>query len=243
MKELRDQNRDMTYDKKRFYRAVLVFILLFFLITELPYSDKSLLQFLVLQVTSRFVNGVSTWVALIWALPSLAVFIWIAYEISKSKRFNINGFAIFLVMYVIIGPLVSRTMMIAKLPVYMFGEGLASVEIKDTTLHVYYFDEDDCTVTVDVLIKHHKALKEDLSFSLVLPEALNPYFEERVVDINYRGKSYMNDICSYKDAIQLTLKDGVDIDKLRQTYFDIYDYRLIINHENESRQYIRNDAY
>jgi len=232
----------MEYDNKRFKRAMIGLILMILLITELPYSDRSIIQYIILFISSRFTDGASIYVTSLWALPSVLVLFWITFEIIRSKRFNVNGFVIFMIMFFIVFPFIDKTTSLAKSTIYILNDGIDSIELVDSTLHITDFDN-EMEAFIILELRNYEDLHESIGLELILPKVTNEFFEESIIKIDIDGVSYSDNVAIIRENVKLTLKDNINLGTVSMRKFKIYDYEVLIQHGTENRKYIRNDHY
>lgn len=232
----------MGYDNKRFKRAMIVLALMILLITELPYSDKSIIQHIILFISSRIADGASIYVTSLWAVPSIVVLFWITFEIIRSKRFKVNGFVIFMIMFFIVFPFIDKTTGLVKSTIYMLNDGIDSIELVDSSLHITDFDN-EIEAFIILELRNYEDLHESINIELILPKATYEYFEESIVEIDIDGVSYSDNVAIIRENVKLTLKDNIDLGAVSIIKFKIYDYEVLLQRGTEKRKYIRNDHY
>jgi len=232
----------MEYDSRIFKRAMIALALMTLLTTELPYSDKAIIQHIVHFIASRFTDGASIYVTSIWAIPTIVASFWITFEIIRSKRFNINGFVIFMIMFFIIFPFIDKSTSFARSTFYMLNDGVNSIEMVDTSLHITDFDNEiEAFITLE--LKNYEELHDSIDIELILPKVTYECFEESTINIDTNHIAYSDGIAIIREQVTLTLSEGDDIDDLSVMKFRIHDYQILIQSETEKRLYIRNDRY
>lgn len=77
----------MNVDNKKYYKALIIALISILLVVELPYSDKSIIQYIIPVIRFRS-NGSVTGALYLSGLIPLVGLIWSYMEIIKSNRFK-----------------------------------------------------------------------------------------------------------------------------------------------------------
>lgn len=221
----------------RFNRAMIVLGILLLIIVELPYNDRSIIQYIIPIITFKS----STSVLQLSGLVPLVGFIWIYSEIVKSKKFKASGCGTFILMFFIIMPFIFSNIDTVKAPIYMINGGVKSVDIRDTSLSIARRDEKYIAILEIELKKYSN--NEDLQISLLLPDEANDVFKEGNFIILDKLYIPYGHTMSLNRTFDLELKDGYDIDDLPGFYMTFEDYKILITSGDDEFELIRNDYY
>jgi hypothetical protein len=196
---------------------------------------------MVVYFTAYFTNEHGFFIQLLWVIPIIGGWIWGLSEIIKSEKFKGNMVVFFLITFIIILPLTEKSLDLIKGSIYSLNDGVASIEIKEST---YMFFEDDETYDFSfrITLMPHNELNDDVIVELSLPEEAKAYFKtSRFVyeqDYSSLDMDYI-----LQDSVTLKLKNGVDLKELSRVNFNDQDYEITLIVKGEKQVHIRNDAY
>ncbi|MBN2852081.1 MAG: hypothetical protein JXQ23_05025 [Clostridia bacterium] len=159
---------------KKFRYALIIGIVSILITIELPYSDRSLVQYLIPNIKYSILDGKLFMFMLSNLLP-LAGFILSYILILKSKKYKGSGFQIFILMFIIL-QILSSNIHYIKTPVYMFGNGVKAIEIIDTELNGMQI-EDDQYLKLDLEMRIYHDLENEYTITLKLPDEYATYLE------------------------------------------------------------------
>ena len=201
---------------------------------EFPYSDKSLLQYIVPEVEvggnylSELLGMIAVGVILIWCIR----------EIQLSEKLKMSGCLTFLLFFMIVLPFAFEHVGVVKTPIYRSKEGVDTIEIVDSSFKIYNLE--DHHITMRVTMKYHNTISGQLKIQLELPEELKPYFKEDVFFIDGTKAVYKDDLVTYSSNYRIDSTSTVADEKI---LYKNYNYKLLISFGSDERVYKRNDGY
>jgi hypothetical protein len=219
---------------KRFYRALGIMLLTTLFTMEFPYSDKSLLQYIVPEVEvggnylSELLGMIAVGVILIWCIR----------EIQLSEKLKMSGCFTFLLFFVIVLPFAFEHVGVVKTPIYRSKEGVDTIEMVDSSFKIYNLEE--YHITMKVTMKYHNTISGQLNIQLELPEELKPYFKEEVFFIDGTKAVYKDDLVTYSSNYRIEPTLEVLDEKI---LYKNYGYKLLLSLGSDKREYKRNDGF
>jgi len=215
-----------TEKNKYFNIAILMGVLTLLSSIELPYSDKCIAQLLIPLIRINSTRGVNNVIALAGLIPLTGLILCCIY-IIKSKKFNVNGFVIFFIVFVLIMPIISKNINYIKAPIYYFSDGATAVEIIDSRLSSIQIKQKKY-IEISVDVKNYNGNSNRLQIALKLPDKFKNYVEDSY--ILFEDKRLKKDL---GDSAYSQINRGIFC----------YDYSIIIIDDNNRIENIRNDFY
>lgn len=230
----------METNEKQFRVSLFLMLILLIVSVKIPYSDKVIIQILIFGFMNLFMEASSNLVNFICGILLLGGWIWSISQLIKSKKFKTNGLIIVLVLLVVIVPVLEVAIHYGLSSFYTVQEGVDSVELVDSKLYLFHFN-DPYTAAVEIQLEEHNSSEDDLEVTIILPEEMQMYFVEDTFVIDRKSRAYSSTIEIIKETYELQVKDGVDEEILDQIDFDDCDYEIVFKIGDQERSYIRNN--
>lgn len=218
----------MEKDVGRYLRAIIIVLVTAFCAMKLPHQDKSIFYLIMpaikLSPGSRlYLDGILPLVLLLWSYK----------EIVKSYYFKSGKITIFIIMFFILVPFTFKSVNVIKVPYYMLGGGLKSIELIDSD---YSFTNEPAnnTIKVELTLKNYGKKVKDLNVSIDLPKSLEKIIDKDPIILprkytidNQQGNLHI------EESIPFNYKKGFSQEDLFNTYYFYDDYKIILSNEDE----------
>lgn len=229
-------------NNKRFKRGVIILLLVILVNVELPYNDKSLIEYVFPTVSIFNTEKLITSTTHIGGIVSLLFSIWACIEIAKSKKLKLSGFSVAVVILYIILPLGMGLSDYLNTPIYFFGNNLKSIHVVESTLDFNDYDEQlkvrwilEMEIFDDDLLPTYVILK--------LSDEADRYFEQSSFVIMDDLTKLPQDRFTTGKVIELSIKEGVTLDQIDLKKLERLDYELIFRNKDNELVLKRNDLY
>ncbi len=221
-------------NKKRYLRALGIFLSYCLLTMQLPYTQKSALTYIVPLI--RIYDSTFS----LHLLINSFLLTWMYIELVDSKLFNARKVVTFIVFFIILVPISMVSTNLLKTPIYYLHNDVGSIEIKKSSIHLSKIDNVDY-INVNLTLKGHRTLDEGFKINIELDHKLMAYIEsmesdETVYYIEGGEVKYLE--------INLPVKfKRYNGDRLFRIKSYNTDYGITFIGENRVQKNVRNDMY
>lgn len=230
----------MQINNGKYVRAVITCLIIILITIELPYSDKSIIQYIIPVISVRQ-NGIVKSKIFLSGLIPLIGFLWSYNEIVKSNIFKASKSKIFIIMFVIVIPILFNYADVIKYPVYYLNSGVKSIEIKDSKL-VLTQEDDKNLLKFELKLKSYRSNIDGFQVAIILPEEANKCLEETYMVLNDEIRLGCNQELTIVETLQLKYKEGYDEDLLYSIIYE-EDYKVELSESKKRVVVLMNDSY
>lgn len=231
----------METNNKRFMIAIIIIIAMILMCIELPYSDKSIVQFIIPVIHFKTNGAIRGSLFLSGIIPLIGL-IWGYIQIVRSNRLNRSKLFIFIVLFFLVVPVMTKSLEIIKSPIYMLAKGTDSIEIIESDLSLSSTEELSY-LDVSIELKSYKTNMNEISGTIKLSDKLSEYLETTSYIIDDSIRIGYNQKETISDSIVLDFIDGKENDDLFYTLLFYEDYTIVLNNDESETSYRRNDTY
>lgn len=211
--------------------GVILIILTTVLFTELPYSDRTLLQMLLPVIR---LGGVVLHLSTIVGIALLCVggYLIVNSHVIKHK-------SLVFLMIILILPLLIRSTDYLKRMVYVASEGVAAVEIIDSDICISS-DLGEFIVELEIEMISHRDYEGEVLLDIDLPSSINRKMLTVIGPVEKFNGLRKNKVyhVSYSEVLMLDEHS----DSLQRATYQFEDYKLILRDEIREVVVIRNDS-